>query len=194
MRNAAMVLTLGLVGLTGSACSAPIDTSEEDSGVPAWGGATGEELSKDTATAEPLSEDASAGDAIASKEQAIFGSNSCKDPKIDIFNPGSVSMRVKALKFFDQTSDKWRSEDIANTTIPPDSGMRFRDNLDNAKNHRIGSWKVKLDDNSWQKVTINPSSSEGTVLDGFGRKCVSKAGTRYALELNNPIRTKIIKN
>jgi len=162
MKNLTITATLGFFGLTVGGCAmAPAEEFTEESAL----------------------EEAALDEAVDSKDQAIFGSESCKSPKIDIFNPTDSPIRIKAVKFYDLTKGTWRSEDVSNTTIPPNgSGMRFRDNLDNAKNHRIGSWQVKYDDGGWR---------DADVIDGYNTKCVSNAGTRYAIELPDFV-TKII--
>lgn len=120
---------------------------------------------------------------LLTSEQEILGSNSCKSARITIRNRNwSSHVRVLKLEFYDLTSKKWRSEDVANTEIRFATGTHtFSEDLQYTKNHRIGNWKIKYqikDLETWkpsQWRTVGP-------VEGYNRKCVSNAGTKYILE------------
>jgi hypothetical protein len=124
-----------------------------------------------------------ANEGLATVSQGLFGSDACKDVAIKIINASDEDSRmITKVEYWDETSDKWRKENLANMALSPGESARWTRDLEYTKDHRTGKWKV------WYKLKVGSAWHSGYVRlvtpdEGTGSKC--KHGDVFTLEVSN---------
>ncbi len=128
---------------------APLDDTSIDSGEARVldDGDSGDEV--EIAPLAPPREELSGSESIASKQQPLFNGK-CKSVRIKVHNRATLNgkpvwIRIKRFKYWDLTSGVKRSEDVVDGEFFNGQWLQWSDeNLEETKNHRIGSWFIYL--------------------------------------------------
>lgn len=72
--------------------------------------------------------------ALGQLQQPIFGSNACQDVQIAVRNFKSDPITVRSIDYYNDTEERWQTEDLDNRTLEPDGGLDiWIENLENTR-------------------------------------------------------------
>lgn len=128
------------------------------------------------------------GDDVRKKDQAILGSDACKDIDLRIKSYRSGLTKVVGVQFWSSTDGKWRYEDLDNKQFEYGEDGTWTPNLSYTKNDYITHWKIKYQthqgSNNWGVKTWSASQYSDVMRAAEGDSIKCKRSTNFTLTLD----------
>jgi hypothetical protein len=150
------------------------------SGVIACGDAGGEGAS--SAEGEDIGSGAEAEPPnIATREDALFGSNACKNADIRVLNQLGFPITVRSIDYYNGSETRWQHEDLSNKVVYPGAMEFWTPNFSNTDNDWIYSFDVHFDHD--EDADGNPIAAHAHIhhINTPDQRC--NTGTVYLLEI-----------
>lgn len=148
-----------------------------------------EALALEEAAAQEGSKDL--GEDVRQKDQAILGSDACKDVDLRITNALSGEKKIIAVQFWSSSDGKWRYEGLDNKVVQSGDYATWTPNLSYSKNDHITHWKIKYQYfqgyNEWGVKKWSPGeySDSMRAAEGNSIKCVRSSNFSLTLNRDN---------
>lgn len=144
----------------------------------ACGDAGSEDL---TEAADDSANDVAGAPAVAQRQDALFGSNSCKNADIRVVNALDFPITVRSLDYYNGSEARWQHEDLTNKLVSPGAMEFWTPNFANTENDWIYSFDVNFDHD--EDASGNPIATHAHVyhVNTPDQRC--NTGTVYLLEI-----------
>src|SRR5688572_4134558 len=97
----------------------------------------------ETATGATAESDAAAVAAVAAREDALLGSNACKNADIRVLNSLAFPITVRSIDYYNGSETRWQHEDLSNTLVEPGAMEFWTPTFSNTDNDWIYSFDVQ---------------------------------------------------
>jgi hypothetical protein len=79
---------------------------------------------------------------VAATQQALLGSDTCRNADIRVLNSLGFTITVEKVQYYDASEGDWKTEDVRNTVLSDGSLGIWLEDLGGAENDLIYSWDV----------------------------------------------------
>lgn len=129
------------------------------------------------------------GEDVRQKDQAILGSDSCKDVDLRIASYRSGDTKIIGVQFWSSSDGKWRYEDLDNKELEYGEDGTWTPNLSYSKNDHITHWKIKYQShqgyNNWGVKTWSSGQYSDAMRAAEGDSIKCERGSNFSLRINN---------
>lgn len=119
--------------------------------------------------------------ALAVRQEALFGSNACKNADIRVVNELDFPITVRSIDYYNGSETRWQHEDLANTVVDPGAMEFWTPTFSNTDNDWIYSFDVHFDHDEDANGNSIPTHAHVLHINTPDQRC--NTGTVYLLQI-----------
>jgi hypothetical protein len=118
---------------------------------------------------------------IGARQDALLGSNACKNADIRVINSLDFPITVRSLDYYNGSEGRWQHEDLSNKLVAPGAMEFWTPNFSNTDNDWVYSFDVSFDHDEDAAGNSIPTHAHVQHINTPDQRC--NTGTVYLLEI-----------